>query len=232
VQLTGPPTRAFTPSGAQGLDSVERRGQHRAVVPVGPAQAETERRAARIGDDVALRARLAPLSVGFGPVAEPLFWPGQTHCPGSPGSSRFARPRADAPAAPDAGALDARLLPVAQTPPATHPAATAHLGPAAYPRAGPSTARTGCRSARPGSRSGDDRPSGVVGAVAEAGRSRPRDHRAEAGEPYQPTHAQTIRARSVRRSKAQSLCVANAPNLDWRPGFRSLFQKPRTFFYR
>jgi hypothetical protein len=173
-----------------------------------------------------------PLSVGFGPVAEPLFWPGQTHCPGSPGSSRFARPRADAPAAPDAGALDARLLPVAQTPPATHPAATAHLGPAAYPRAGPSTARTGCRSARPGSRSGDDRPSGVVGAVAEAGRSRPRDHRAEAGEPYQPTHAQTIRARSVRRSKAQSLCVANAPNLDWRPGFRSLFQKPRTFFYR
>ena len=42
-----------------------------------------------------------PRSVGFGRVAEPLFWPGQTRCRGSPGSSRSHRPRAGAPAAHD-----------------------------------------------------------------------------------------------------------------------------------
>ncbi len=51
-----------------------------------------------------------PRSVGFGPVAEPLFWPGQRRCPSSLGSSRSRPPRAGAPRAPDAGAPTRRPL--------------------------------------------------------------------------------------------------------------------------
>ena len=61
VQLAGPPAWSPAPSISQGRDGVEGLGHHHAVVPVGPAQAEAERRAARIGDEVALRTRLAPV---------------------------------------------------------------------------------------------------------------------------------------------------------------------------
>jgi len=142
-----------------------------------------------------------PRSVGFGPVAEPSIWPGQTRCPGSPGSSRSHRLRADAPAGPDAGAST-------HPPPASRAGAASNLSrsrspspPAASPRAGLSAARTGYRSAPLGSRSDGVRPSDGAGAAAGAGQSRPRDRRAEAGVPYPPTPAQTIRARSVRRSQ-------------------------------
>ena len=82
--------------------------------------------ASRVGAIITLSCRLAPLrrkpsgvprasvtrwrfvpalprSVGFGPVAEPLFWPGQRRCPSSPAASRSHLPRAGAPRAPDAG---------------------------------------------------------------------------------------------------------------------------------
>ncbi len=61
VQLAGPPAGSSAPSISQGRDGVEPPGHHHAVVPVGPAQAEADRRAARTGDEVALCARLAPV---------------------------------------------------------------------------------------------------------------------------------------------------------------------------
>jgi hypothetical protein len=99
-----------------------------------------------------------PRSVGFGPVAGPLFGPGQTRCPGKPGSSRSHPPRAGAPGARDAGG--------ATRPPLANPAADASNScrsrspsrPAASPRAAPSVARTGYPSAQPGSRSDDAHP--------------------------------------------------------------------------
>jgi hypothetical protein len=117
-----------------------------------------------------------PRPVGFGPVEEPLFGPGQTRCPGSPGSSRSHRPRASAPAGPDADA--------SRDPPSASRAADASNSsrsrspsqPAASPRATRSAGRTGYRSAPPGFRSDVGRPSDVVGAAADAGRSRARDH--------------------------------------------------------
>jgi hypothetical protein len=42
----------------------------------------------------------------------------------------------------------------------------------------------------------------VAGAAADAGRSRARDHWAEADVPYRPTPNKAVRARSVRPSKA------------------------------
>ena len=56
VELFGPASRPST-AAAHARDDVEHRGQHLAVVPVGPAQLEAERRAAGIDDEVALRAR-------------------------------------------------------------------------------------------------------------------------------------------------------------------------------
>jgi hypothetical protein len=61
VQLGGSVSWASAPAVAQGRDGIEGLGHHHAVVPVGPAQAEAERRAARVGDEVALGARLAPI---------------------------------------------------------------------------------------------------------------------------------------------------------------------------
>lgn len=100
-----------------------------------------------------------PRSVGFGPVAEPLFFGATDALLGSPGSSRLARPHAGALAEPDAGAL--RRPPSASRADAASNSSCSHspARPAASSRAGASAARTGSRSARPGSRSGDDCPS-------------------------------------------------------------------------
>ena len=59
MQLVGSPARASPPPAAQGRDRVQRRGHQRAVVAVGAGQDEAERRTARVGDEVALGARLA-----------------------------------------------------------------------------------------------------------------------------------------------------------------------------
>ena len=61
VQLVWTEARASAPAVAQGRDGVKCLGHHHAVVPVGPGQAEAERRTTRVGYAVALRARLAPV---------------------------------------------------------------------------------------------------------------------------------------------------------------------------
>ena len=85
MQLVGTASGSPASAVAQRREGIERLGHHRAVVPVGPAQADAERRAAGVGDAVALRARLTPVRrVRAG--GRPPFWPGRTHCPGSLGS--------------------------------------------------------------------------------------------------------------------------------------------------
>lgn len=61
VQLAGPVAWAFTTARANLRDRVERSNELGAVVSVGPGQDNAERRAAGIDDEVALRARLAPV---------------------------------------------------------------------------------------------------------------------------------------------------------------------------
>ena len=61
VQLAGPVAWASRATRAHRRDRVERRDELGAVVSVGPGQDNTERRAAGIDDEVALRARLAPV---------------------------------------------------------------------------------------------------------------------------------------------------------------------------
>ena len=60
VQLVRPVPRPAAPTGAQRRNGIEGGRHLRAVVPIGARQEEAERRAAGIGDEVALRARLAP----------------------------------------------------------------------------------------------------------------------------------------------------------------------------
>jgi len=180
--------------------------------------------ASRVGAIITLSCRLAPLrrkpsgvprasvtrwrfvpalprSVGFGPVAEPLFWPGQRRCPGSLGSSRSRPPRAGAPRAPDAGG-PTRRPPASRAGAASNSSRNRSPSPlAASPTECLSAARTECRSTRLGSRSAVGHLLDVGGAGAEAAQSWSRDHRAEADEPLRPTPARPIRARSVRRSK-------------------------------
>ena len=61
VQLVGAPTRAFPSPDAQGRDRIQLRSHQRAVVAGGTGQNEAERRAARVGDEVALGARLTAI---------------------------------------------------------------------------------------------------------------------------------------------------------------------------
>ena len=61
VQLVRSASRATTPAGAHARHRVEGSRQHTAVVAVGPGQRQAEWRALGVHDEVALRARLAPL---------------------------------------------------------------------------------------------------------------------------------------------------------------------------
>lgn len=61
VQFVRAVSRPAPPTVAHGWDSIEGRCHHHAVVPVGSTQADAERRTTRVGDEVALRARLAPV---------------------------------------------------------------------------------------------------------------------------------------------------------------------------
>ena len=61
VQLAGPMAWAATAARAYRRDRVERRNELGAVVGVAPGQDNAERCAAGINDEVALRARLAPV---------------------------------------------------------------------------------------------------------------------------------------------------------------------------
>ena len=61
VQLVGSAPRAAAPTRAHARYRIERGGQHTAVVAVGPAQRQAERRAPGVHDEVALRARLTPI---------------------------------------------------------------------------------------------------------------------------------------------------------------------------
>ena len=60
VQLVG--TLASTPPAALQRDGVQRRSNQWAVVAVGASQDEAERRATRVGDEVALGARLTRIA--------------------------------------------------------------------------------------------------------------------------------------------------------------------------
>ncbi len=61
VQLVRAASRSAAAAVPQGRDGIEGGRHHDAVVPIGPAQAEAQRGAARVGDEVALRAWLAPV---------------------------------------------------------------------------------------------------------------------------------------------------------------------------
>ena len=61
MQLVRSTPRAATPAGAQPRHRVEGSSQHTAVVAVGPGEGQAERRAPGVHDEVALRARLAPV---------------------------------------------------------------------------------------------------------------------------------------------------------------------------
>lgn len=61
VQLVWTTSRSAAPTAPHRRDGIEGGRHHDGVVPIGTAQAEAERRAARVGDEIALRARLAPV---------------------------------------------------------------------------------------------------------------------------------------------------------------------------
>ena len=61
VQLVRTASRSPSSATPQRRNGIEGGRHHDGVVSVGPAQAEAERRAARVGDEVALCARLAPV---------------------------------------------------------------------------------------------------------------------------------------------------------------------------
>ena len=107
MELVRPTTRATPTARAHARHRVERGSQHHAVVAVGPAQRQAERRAPRVQMiDWSTRWRLVPglpRSVGFGPVASPPFWLAGWRCRAPPGSSPGHRHRATAPAARDGG---------------------------------------------------------------------------------------------------------------------------------
>ncbi len=89
MQLVGASARSAAPARAQRCNGIEGRRHLLAIVTVGLGQSQAERRAAGVGDEVALRARLAPVRrVRAG--GRPPFWPGQRHCPGSPNASAVA----------------------------------------------------------------------------------------------------------------------------------------------
>lgn len=185
VDLVGiQPGGAFTrppPALADRRDGIHDRLQHPAVVHVRARQLQREGDALRVGEEVALRAGLAP--VRFGPVAEPPlaaiealssearlksmpFWrPSRS-------SSAFCR-RSHTPG----------LLPVAQASPARHARAASPSPGAATPRACPSAARTGWPSALRGRTSAGGRLSAWAAQAATAGRSRPISRRAGAVSP-------------------------------------------------
>ncbi len=153
-----------------------------------------------------------PRSVGFGPVADPLFFAGTlARRRRSPGPNRYCPPHAGVRAAPDAGAATCRG-------PASHAAGASsscrgHSSsqPATSPRGCRSAARTGCRSGQRGRPPEDVRLWGKAGAAAEAGRLQPRDRREDAGEPCRPD-AQTPRScRSVRRSISKPVWIGDEP---------------------
>lgn len=76
VPLVGSAPRAAAPTRAHARYRIERGGQHPAVVAVGPAQRQAERRAP--GSTTRWRFMPGlPRSVGFGPVAQPLFLAGR-----------------------------------------------------------------------------------------------------------------------------------------------------------
>ncbi len=196
VQFVRAVSRPASPTIAHGWDGIEGGCHHHAVVPVGPTQAEAERCTARVGDEVALRARLAPVRrVRAGGRAPFLA--------GTAALSRLARlqsispARAGAPRAPDAGG-PTRRPPASRAGAASNSSRSRSPSPlAASPRECLSAARTECRSTRLGSRSAVGHLLDVGGAAAEAAQSRSRDHRAEADEPLRSTPTRPIRALSV-----------------------------------
>ena len=144
-----------------------------------------------------MRWRLVPAlprSVGFAPVADPLFSPARSRCRRSPGSSRSHPPPGGARAGPDASAATHRR-PASRAAGASNSCRSRSSSrPAASPRGGPSAARTGCRSGQHDRPAEDDHLWGGAGVAAEAGRLQPKGRREEAGEPYQTTPNRPDRA--------------------------------------
>ncbi len=199
VRLVGALAGASTPSVAQGGMA----STVRAISGLSWQLAPVRTRPSGVTRASVIRWRLVPAlprSVGFGPVADPLFWPARSRCRRSLGSSRSHPPPVGARAGPDASAATRR--PLASRAAGANSSCRSRISsrPAASPRGCPSAARTECRSGQPDRPSGGARPSGEAGGAAEAGRSQPRDRQGEAGEPYHPNAQPTQSCRSVRRS--------------------------------
>lgn len=97
-----------------------------------------------------IRWRLVPAlprSVGFGPVADPLFSPEQLHCPAKPGSNPIALPLPGVPATrgaeqPKRQMPASRVNGASRSCPSHSPSQRVSI-----PTAGPYAARTRCRTA-------------------------------------------------------------------------------------
>ena len=111
------------------------------------------------------------------------FLLGQTHCRGSPGSSRSRLPRAGDPVSHDGGDPTRRSPAGRETSASNLAHSCGPFRPVAFPKERLSAARIGYLSTQPGSRSVAARLSGVAGATAEMARSPSRDHQGEVDEP-------------------------------------------------
>ena len=167
-----------------------------------------------------------PRSVGFGPVAGPLFSRDRRAVQASPVPVDLTRCVQALQQHVMQAAPYARRLPIPQPPASNSCRSRSPSRPAASPTADPSAARTGCPSVRPDSRSDDARPWDGTEAAGGAERSHPRDHRGEAVWPCKTNARHPTRCRSVRRSKcarmefktyhphASAQAQAQSPTLD------------------
>ncbi len=201
MQLRGPLARR-SPARADPRDGIHDRPQHSAVMDVRPRQLQGEGDALRIGDDVALRARLAPIGRVRARLRAPLlaaiealssearlksmpFWrPSRS-------SSACCR-RSHTPAFCQSRKRRQQVIPEPQP-----------ISRAATPRACPSATRTGSPSVPRGRRFEVDHPSAWPVQAAAAVRSRPTGHQEGAVSPSPPNAPnpvllEALRARPIR----------------------------------
>ena len=129
-----------------------------------------------------------PRSVGFGPVSAPPFLQLPYCCRGQPGSSPAVPPRPGAPGARGGAAPTCRSV-------ASRAGAASMSSPSSPPRVAPS-------------------PKGRPSAARRRSRSRPHDHRIEAGRPWVWVARRVVAARSLprgRRIQEACSCTLNAP---------------------
>ncbi len=227
VQLVRAPAWSPASSGPHARHGVQRGHQHHAVVPVGPAQGNAERRAAGIGDKMAFRARPAAIRRVRADLGAPFLPPGW-RCRARPGSSPAVLRRSAAPAAPGA----ARPRPRRH---ATHRACASTSCRSSPVRQAPHATECRC-AARTGSRPGPHgqglaaaRPSAwAAGAAAEA-RWLARDRQGQgvpcrsnaSGRVLSPALSSTLAIRRPDKARRQCRCAGWAGVFAcWRRGQR------------